>query len=93
MIKLLICLCIIYVIFSFLPQPQQYESVDVKMCVAKDDTVWTLVEKAMVQVDDDRYILNIIEETLRINNLNSNDIGNLPIGSVLVVPCKRKVRM
>lgn len=90
MTKLLIGACAVYAAFTFLTQPA-YESVNVDVHVKPGDTVWTIVDEAMEQTGDDRYILEVIDDTRKINNLTSNDIGNLPVGTVLTVPCKARV--
>ena len=90
MIKLLLGVCAVCAVFTFLTQPA-YKSVDVDVLVKQGDTVWTIVDKAMEQTGDDRYILEVIEDTRKINNLTSNDISNLPVGTVLTVPCKARI--
>lgn len=86
----LIGLCIAYAAFTILYQPQ-YKSVDVDVRVERGDTVWSLVQEAMEQVGDDRYILEVISETKQVNNITPDKTGNLPIGTVLVVPCKVRI--
>lgn len=88
--KVLIGLWIATAAFVMFYEPQCKE-VDVSVRVAKGDTVWSIVDEAMRQVGDDRYILEVISETERANNLTSDKVGNLPIGTVIVVPCKVKI--
>ena len=88
--KLLIGLWLACAAFVMFYQPQ-YKDVDVNVRVAKGDTVWSVVDEAMKEVGDQRYILEVISETKKVNNLTSDKIGNLPIGTVLVVPCKVRI--
>lgn len=88
--KILIGLWLACAAFVMFYQPQ-YKAVNVDVRVAKGDTVWSIVDEAMRQVGDDRYILEVISDTKRANNLTSDKIGNLPIGTVIVVPCKVKI--
>ena len=88
--KLLISAGIACVALSCLFQPN-YKSVDVNVRVERGDTVWSVVDEAMKDVGDQRYILEVISDTKRKNNLTNEKIGKLPIGTVLVVPCKVRI--
>lgn len=88
--KLMIGVGIACVALSMFNQPN-YKDVDVKVRVDRGETVWTVVDEAMKQVGDDRYILEVISDTKKLNNLTPEKIGNLPIGTVIVVPCKVKI--
>lgn len=79
--------CAAFVIFY---QPN-YKNVDVNVRVAKGDTVWSVVEQAMQEVGDQRYILEVISETEKLNNITPDNVGNIPIGTVIVVPCKVRI--
>ncbi len=88
--KLIIGAGIACVALSCLMKPN-YKDIDVNVRIAKGDTVWTVVDEAMKEVGDQRYILEVISETKKLNNITPDKVGNMPIGTVIVVPCKVRI--
>lgn len=82
-------LLVILGVLAFYEPPTK--QVDVVKVVTRGDTLWDIVGDAMERVGDKRYILEVMHETKRVNNLTSDKIGNLPIGAVIVVPCKVEI--
>ena len=80
----LLFLAAMFVMFYEPPTKQ----VDVVMSVKRGDTLWTMVGEAMERVGDKRYIQEVIYETKKVNDLSNDKIGNLPIGAIIVIPCK-----
>lgn len=87
--KLLIFSLIAALLLGVYEYIRPVEKVTVKATMGAGDTVWGLVSDAMQRTGDNRPVDEVIYHTTRNSNLNAADIGSLPIGTVLIIPCER----
>lgn len=64
------------------------EKVEVAVVVESGDTLWGVVKDAMKKTGDDRYILEVLEETRKRNGIALNKTGSLQIGQEIIIPCE-----
>lgn len=90
---LLAAVCGVLVIMAaakYIPQ-NETEKINVTVRLQSGETIWCVVNKAMECAGDTRQIEEVIYYTTRKNNLKPRDIGVLPVGTTLVIPCERRL--
>lgn len=64
------------------------EKIEVKFVVTAGDTLWNMVGEAMQLTGDQRYILEVLDATYERNGITNHEVGSLPIGREIIVPCE-----
>lgn len=90
---LLVAVCGVLVIMAaakYIPQ-NETEKINVTVRLQSGETIWCVVNKAMEYAGDTRQIEEVVYYTTQKNNLKPRDIGVLPVGTMLVIPCERRL--
>lgn len=66
------------------------EKIEVKAIVRTGSTLWDMVGEAMEATGDQRYILEVLHATKVRNGITGNEVGRLPIGREIFIPCEVK---
>ena len=66
------------------------EKIEVKAVVKTGSTLWDMVGEAMKLTGDQRYILEVLHATKKLNGITGNEVGRLPIGREIIIPCEVK---
>ena len=64
------------------------EKIEVKFIVTAGDTLWNMVGEAIELTGDKRYILEVLDATIERNGITSHEVGCLPIGREIIIPCE-----
>lgn len=64
------------------------EKIEVRFVVTAGDTIWNMVGEAMQLTGDQRYILEVLDATIERNGITSHEVGRLPIGREIIIPCE-----
>lgn len=67
------------------------EQVNVVAYLEQGKTIWQAVDAAAKSTGDVRPINELVYETVKYNRITPEEVGKLPVGQKIIIPCKVRV--